>query len=78
MEKKVTLRFHLEREEERRAYQNILGRDLKRFRTITDYVCAAVLTYEKNTKKRGGWIQALLEALEEKGYLKLERKKNSR
>lgn len=71
MEKKVTLRFHLEREEERRVYQNILGRDLKRFRTITDYVCAAVLTYEKERFKREeAWIQALLEALEEKGYLK--------
>lgn len=71
MEKKVTLRLHLEREEEQRVYQSILGRDLKRFRTITDYVSAAVLDYEKQKSKREeAWIQTLLEVLEEEGYLK--------
>lgn len=71
MEKKVTLRLHLDREEERLVYQSILKRDPKRFRTITDYVGAAVLAYEKQKSKREeAWIQTLLEVLEERGYLK--------
>lgn len=71
MEKKVTLRLHLEREEERLVYQSILKRDPKQFRTITDYVGATVLAYEKQKSKREeAWIQTLLEVLDEKGYLK--------
>lgn len=71
LEKKVTLRLHLNRKKEQMVYQYILQRDPKRFRTITDYLCAAVLTYEKQKNgKEDDWIQTLIEALEANGYLK--------
>lgn len=45
-EKKVTLRFLANNEYQMEIHQKIVNRDLNRYKTIMDYICAAVGAFE--------------------------------
>lgn len=46
MEKKITIRLWLDNEKHREVYDRLQKRDTIEYRSITDYVCAAVLSFE--------------------------------
>lgn len=51
-EKKMTITLIMDLDVHKQVYQNVMNRDRQQYRTITDYVCAAVLNMENGSPHR--------------------------
>ena len=51
-EKKITVRFDLTVEEQRRAYEFISKRLKTQYKSQSDYICAAILAFEGDEQRR--------------------------
>lgn len=78
MEKKITIRLEMENSFHREVYERLMNRDRTKFKSNTDYVCAAISLLEdpdgqKNVcsisaESRREIIDGVIEALKVNGY----------